>query len=94
MLNRSSSCMRKILAIASAWLTLLAVASSLLAQRGPTAPTAAESKTKSAAKPKAQAEAPPLRAPQVVMPDTDKIVLLVRTTLLTLNDALQTRTTR
>jgi hypothetical protein len=93
MLNRSSSRMRKILAIASAGLTLLAVASSLLAQRGPTAPTAAESKTKSAAKPKAQAEAPPPRAPQVVMPD-DKIVLLVRTTLLTLNDALQTRTTR
>ena len=28
--------------------------------------------------------------PQVVMPDAEKIVLLVRTTLLTLNDALQT----
>jgi hypothetical protein len=92
--HRQSNAEPFIVAHASAGLTLFAVASSLLAQRGPTAPTAAESKTKSAAKPKAQAEAPPLRAPQVVMPDTDKIVLLVRTTLLTLNDALQTRTTR
>jgi len=83
--------MRKILAIVSAGLTLLAVGSSVLAQRGPTAPTAAESKAKSATKPKPQAEAPPPPpASQVVMPDDDKIVLLVRTTLLTLNDALRT----
>ena len=30
------------------------------------------------------------RPPQVTMPDAEKIVLLVRTTLITLNDALQT----
>ncbi len=35
----------------------------------------------------AEAQAP---VPQVVMPDAEKIVLLLRTTLLTLNDALQT----
>jgi len=94
MLTGSSSRMRKSLAIVSAGLTLLALGSSLLAQRGPTAPTAAESKAKSATKPKPkpQAETPPPPPPasQVVMPDDDKIVLLVRTTLLTLNDALRT----
>jgi hypothetical protein len=42
-----------------------------------------------AAKPKAQAAAPATQ-PQVVMPDAEKIVLLLRTTLITLNDALQT----
>lgn len=39
-------------------------------------------------KPAANQAAPP--AAQVVMPDPEKIVLLLRTTLLTLNDALQT----
>src|SRR5262249_32830108 len=38
--------------------------------------------------------APPAPAPaqpsQVIMPDAEKVVLLVRSTLLTLNDALQT----
>ncbi len=40
----------------------------------------------------AAAEAAPLQQPsqKVAMPDPDKIVLLVRTTLLTLNDAIQT----
>jgi len=105
MLNRSSSRMRKILAVVSAGLTLLAVGSSLLAQRGPTTPSSSEAKAGDAnkAKPKtivktkpkapARAQAPaaaPTPQPQVVMPDADKIVLLVRTTLLTLNDALRT----
>jgi hypothetical protein len=53
-----------------------------------------------AAKPEAPAKSPPSATtvpkaaapaqPQVVMPDADKILLLVRSTLLTLNDALQT----
>jgi len=93
MLISSSSRTRKILAVASAGLTVIALASSLLAQRGPAAPTAAESKAKPAAKPKPKPQAetpPPPPASQVVMPDDDKIVLLVRTTLLTLNDALRT----
>jgi len=38
----------------------------------------------------AQAPAPAQTSPQVVMPDVEKIVLLLRTTLITLNDALQT----
>jgi hypothetical protein len=90
MLTSSSSRTRKILAIASAGLTVIALASSLLAQRGPGASIVAELKANPAAKSKSQAEAPPPpQAPQVVMPNADKIVLLVRTTLLTLNDALQ-----
>ena len=39
-------------------------------------------------KPAAQKAAP--AGPQVVMPDAEKIVLLLRTTLITLNDAIQT----
>ena len=35
-------------------------------------------------------QAAPLPPPQVVMPDAEKIVLLLRTSLITLNDALQT----
>jgi hypothetical protein len=55
----------------------------------------AKPKTVLKAKPKApaQAQAPtaaPTPRPHVVMPDAEKIVLLVRTTLLTLNDALRT----
>jgi hypothetical protein len=102
MLTGSSLRMRKTLAVVSAALTLVALSSSLLAQRGPTPHTAAEAKPKPAVKPepKSQAEAPPPAQaqapaaaparPQVVMPDAEKIVLLVRTTLLTLNDALRT----
>jgi hypothetical protein len=96
MLTGSSSRMRKILAVLGAVLTLFALGASVLAQRGPTAPNAAESTAKSAAKPKpkapTQAQAPvaPASRPEVVMPDAEKIVLLVRTTLLTLNDALRT----
>jgi len=41
-----------------------------------------------AQKPAAQKAAP--AGPQVVMPDAEKIVLLLRTTLITLNDAMQT----
>jgi hypothetical protein len=41
-----------------------------------------------AAKPKAETPAP--AQPQVVMPDAEKVVLLLRSTLNTLNDALQT----
>jgi hypothetical protein len=41
-----------------------------------------------AQKPAAQAAKP--GAPKVVMPDAEKIVLLLRTTLITLNDAMQT----
>jgi hypothetical protein len=37
-----------------------------------------------------EANAGPASAPQVVMPDAERIVLLIRTTLLTLNDAVQT----
>lgn len=42
-----------------------------------------------AAKPKAETAAP-AQQPQVVMPDAEKIVLLLRVALITLNDALQT----
>ena len=45
-------------------------------------------RSRSAKKAASQAAAKP--APQVVMPDAEKIVLLLRTTLSTLNDALQT----
>lgn len=43
-----------------------------------------------AAKPEAAKPQAAKPAPQVVMPDAEKIVLLLRTTLSTLNDALQT----
>lgn len=56
---------------------LLAACSGAFAQGTP-APT-----------PAAPAAAPPA-PPQVVVPDAEKIVLLLRTTILTLNDALQT----
>lgn len=49
----------------------------------PTAPAAAPAK-------KAEPEAKAAPQPQIVMPDADKILLLVRTTLLTLNDAIRT----
>jgi hypothetical protein len=47
----------------------------------------AAAQTPPPAQPKAPAAQPP---PQVAMPDADKIVLLLRGTLLTLNDAVQT----
>jgi hypothetical protein len=66
-----------------------------VAQRAPT--SAGESKAKTVAKPKPKVETKqeaPKPAPQptssVVMPDAEKIVLLVRTTMITLNDAIQT----
>jgi hypothetical protein len=90
--------MRSLVAVASLVL-ILAFGPSAMAQRGP-APNAStgasqpKAKTVVKAKPKAptQAEAPvvPAPRPQVVMPDAEKIVLLVRATLLTLNDALRT----
>ena len=43
-----------------------------------------------AAKPKQQTAAPEQPKPQVVMPDAEKIVLLLRSSLNTLNDAIQT----
>lgn len=43
-----------------------------------------------AAKPKQQTAAPAQSQPQVAMPDAEKIVLLLRSSLNTLNDAIQT----
>jgi hypothetical protein len=62
---------------------LLAVPATALAQEK-TVPKAA-----APAKPKEQAAAT-AQQPQVVMPDAEKIVLLLRSTLNTLNDAIQT----
>lgn len=91
--------MRSLVALASLAL-ILALGSSAMAQRGPgrkAPPDASQPKAQTIvkAKPKApaQAQAPagaPTPRPHVVMPDAEKIVLLVRTTLLTLNDALRT----
>lgn len=83
---------------------LLAFGSNALAQRSPTPktpekpaarapekPTAAKPKVKTpAAKEAAPAVPPPSPAVQVVMPDAEKILLLVRNTLISLNDAIQT----
>jgi hypothetical protein len=74
---------------------LLAFGTPAVAQRSP---TPGESKAKTIAKPKPapkvetkqEAKPAPQPAPSVVMPDAEKIVLLVRTTLMTLNDAIQT----
>jgi len=86
------------LAVLASLVLIFAPGSPAMAQRapGPKAPAdASQPKSKSVvkAKPKApaQAQAPAAPTPpQVVMPDAEKIVLLVRTTLLTLNDALRT----
>ena len=51
---------------------------------------AQEPSKKAPAPPAAAAPATPPQAPQLVMPDAERIILLVRTTLLTLNDALHT----
>jgi hypothetical protein len=50
----------------------------------------AQAPAKKAPQPPAAAPATPSQAPQLVMPDAERIVLLVRTSLLTLNDALHT----
>jgi hypothetical protein len=52
-------------------------------------PSTAQPKSKPPAEPKAQPPAVPLQQ-QIVMPDAEKIVLLLRNTLITLNDAIQT----
>lgn len=59
----------------------IGVASGVLAQDGKPRPTKMAPAAKSA---------PPAAVQPVAMPDADKIVLLLRSTLLTLNDALQT----
>jgi hypothetical protein len=59
-----------------------------LAQTKP-APKTPPSPEKTQPKSKASAQAEAAK-PQVVMPDAEKIVLLVRNTLITLNDAIQT----
>ncbi|MGH6827178.1 MAG: hypothetical protein ACREC7_15920 [Methyloceanibacter sp.] len=89
--------MRCAAALSASLVLLLAFGGQALAQRGP-APAPGESKAKTVAKPKpkvetkqqAPAQPAPPSAPSVVMPDGEKIVLLVRTTLNTLNDAIQT----
>jgi hypothetical protein len=82
-------------ALSASLILLLALGVPAMAQR---APTPVEPKAKTIAKPKpatkveTKQEAPAAAqpAPSVVMPDAEKIVLLVRTTLITLNDAVQT----
>jgi hypothetical protein len=84
---------------------ILAFGSDALAQRGstpkqpekPAVKTQEKGATKAQTRPAAKEEATPTTPPappsppqQVVMPDAEKIVLLVRTTLLTLDDAIQT----
>jgi hypothetical protein len=87
--------MRRLIPLASLAL-IFALGVPAMAQRapGPKPPADAgepKSRTVVKAKPKTQAQAPvPTPQPQVAMPDAEKIVLLVRTTLLTLNDALRT----
>jgi hypothetical protein len=71
---------------------LLALSALAFAQKAPapkpaTPPAAAQPKAKPAPPPAAEPQAPP---PQLAMPDAEKIVLLLRNTLITLNDALQT----
>jgi len=56
--------------------------------RSPVTKSKLATQNPAAQKPVAQKAKP--AAPQVVMPDAEKIVLLLRTTLLTLNDAMQT----
>jgi hypothetical protein len=83
--------MRLIAAILACVLVLLG-AGPVLAQTPPAEKPVTKSKPTpqkpAAQKPAAQTAKP--SAPQVVMPDAEKIVLLLRTTLITLNDAMQT----
>lgn len=91
--------MRCSTALTASLVLLLALGSPAAAQRAP-AETPGAPKAKTPAKPKAKTEvktkapvkppAPQAANPQVVMPDAEKIVLLVRNTLITLNDAIQT----
>lgn len=84
-------------ALSASLVLLLAFGSPAVAQRSPT-PNPGEPKAKTLAKPKPatkvetkqEAKPAPQPAPSVVMPDAEKIVLLVRTTMITLNDAIQT----
>jgi hypothetical protein len=75
-------------AAAMVYAVLLACTASALAQTAP-APKGVAKTTKAVA-PKPPTAAPKAAPAQVVMPDAEKIVLLLRTTLLTLNDAVQT----
>jgi hypothetical protein len=78
--------MRFVIATIAGVVLLLSVGSGALAQEKAVPKAAAPS---AAAKDKAQTAAPAAQQ-QVMMPDAEKIVLLLRTTLITLNDALQT----
>lgn len=68
---------------------LLALAGAAPVMAQTPSPKVSPAQTSPAAKPDQAPSAPPAQT-QVVMPDADKILLLVRTTLLTLNDAVQT----
>src|SRR4029450_6921514 len=84
-------CMRLIAAALASVLVLFAAGPSL-AQTSPAEKPVTKSKPapqKPAAQQPAAQNAKPA-ASQVVMPDAEKIVLLLRTTLITLNDAIQT----
>ena len=91
--------MHRSTALTASLVLLLALGSPAAAQRVP-GETPGAPKAKAPAKPKAKTEVktkapvtPPAAQaanPQVVMPDGEKIVLLVRGTLITLNDAIQT----
>jgi hypothetical protein len=77
--------MRRTIGVIAGIVFCLGSATAALAQTKP-APTPP---VKTQPKPKAPAQAEAAK-PQVVMPDAEKIVLLLRNTLITLNDALQT----
>jgi hypothetical protein len=81
----------RLIAAISVCLPVLLGAGLTLAQTSPAEKPVTKSKP-ATPKPAAQQPAaqPAKPAPQVVMPDAEKIVLLLRTTLITLNDAVQT----
>ena len=83
--TRRARCSMQVI-VTGAFLTRAAVAVLLLWS----APAYAQEPAKKAPQPSAAAPATPPQAPQLVMPEAERIVLLVRTTLLTLNDALLT----
>ena len=83
--TRRARCSLQVIAT-GAVLTRAAVAVLLLWS----APGYAQEPAKKTPQPSAAAPATPPQAPQLVMPEAERIVLLVRTTLLTLNDALLT----
>jgi hypothetical protein len=92
--------MRCSTALTASLVLLLALGSDALAQRAPNAAAPAKpavkspqntgGATKAKPAPVAKETVPTPPPPQVVMPDAEKIVLLVRGTLMTLNDAIQT----